>query len=82
MCTAALRRLSHSAPRPSSRRPCPPSLPLPPARSPARQVIAGVDGLTVRDGSRLTPDSLIVSADNAVCASVVNVVEAAVPMPF
>lgn len=45
-------------------------------------MIAGVDGLTVRDGSRLTPDSVVVSANNAVCSSVVNVVEAAVPMPF
>lgn len=46
------------------------------------QVFAGPEGIALRDGSSLTPDAIIVSANNLACGSVLNVVEAAVPMPF
>ena len=39
-------------------------------------------GIAVRDGSSLTPDAIVVSANNMVCSSVVNVLTSAVPMPF
>jgi hypothetical protein len=45
-------------------------------------VFAGPGGISLRDGSSLTPDSLLVSANNQVCGSVVSIVDAAVPMPF
>ncbi|KAL4434037.1 hypothetical protein ABPG75_000478 [Micractinium tetrahymenae] len=46
------------------------------------QVFASPQGIALRDGSSLTPDSIIVSANNMACSSVVDVVTAAVPMPF
>lgn len=46
------------------------------------QVVAGLDGISVLDQSALTPDAIVVSANNAVCSSVVNVVHSAVPLPF
>jgi hypothetical protein len=46
------------------------------------QVLAGTEAITVSDGSSLTPDAIVVSANNMVCSSVVNVLRAAVPMPF
>ncbi|EFN57060.1 hypothetical protein CHLNCDRAFT_143803 [Chlorella variabilis] len=45
-------------------------------------VFAGMGGIAVRDGSSLTPDAIVVSANNMVCSSVVNVLTSAVPMPF
>ncbi|KAI7843723.1 hypothetical protein COHA_002621 [Chlorella ohadii] len=48
----------------------------------ALQVVAGLEGIALRDGSSLTPDSQVVSANTMVCSSVVNVVTAAVPLPF
>lgn len=38
-------------------------------------------GIALRDGSSLTPDAILASANMRVCASVVNVL-GAVPMPF
>ncbi|PRW57696.1 hypothetical protein C2E21_3455 [Chlorella sorokiniana] len=48
----------------------------------ALQVIAGPDGIALRDGSSMTLDSQVVSANMMVCGSVVNLVTAAVPLPF
>lgn len=45
-------------------------------------VQASPGGIALRDGSSLTPDAILASANNAVCASVVNILAAAVPMPF
>lgn len=46
------------------------------------QVFASPQGIALRDGSQLTPDSIVVSANNVACSSVVDIVAAAVPMPF
>ncbi|PSC73189.1 barwin-like endoglucanase [Micractinium conductrix] len=45
------------------------------------QVFAGPAGIALRDGSALTPDAIVVSANNFACSSVLNEVEA-VPLPY